>query len=131
MEILYIDPPDPTGGEPTQAPQRTWMRMTGDFPDDPGVHQAGLAYLADATLIDHVLLPHGFRWHDQRLTGASLDHSMWFHQPCRADQWLLYDQRVEATSSARGLATGRFYTAEGRLVASCAQEGLIRWADAD
>lgn len=130
IEILYIDPPDPVSSPPRLEPQQTWIRLPGTLPslsDDPGIHAAGLAYLADATLIDHVLLPHGYRWSDARLTGASLDHAMWFRKPVRADQWFLYDQRVESTGSARGLATGRFYSPDGELVATCTQEGLIRW----
>ncbi len=132
IEIRYIDPPDPVGGPPLLDPQQTWIRLLGPLPelaDDPGLHAGGLAYMADGTLIDHVLLPHGYRWSDARLTGASLDHAMWFRKPVRVDQWLLYDQRVESTGGARGLATGRFYTAEGELVATCTQEGLMRWDD--
>lgn len=130
MDILYIDAPDPASGPPTDRPQRTWMRLTGSLPSDPRVHHAGLAYLADATLIDHVMLPHGHRWHDARLTGVSLDHAMWFYDlpTTRTDQWLLYDQRVEVTGGARGLATGRFYTETGVLVSTCTQEGLMRWS---
>ena len=129
MDIRYIDPPDPTGGPPDTSPQLMWIRLAEDLPDDPSIHQAGLAYLADATLVDHVLLPHGFRWHDHRLTGVSLDHAMWFRRAQRADEWLLYDQRVESTGGARGLATGRFYTRSGELVATCTQEGLMRWTE--
>ncbi len=128
MEIRYIDPPDPVSGPPTEKPQRTWTRIIGPLPDDGWIHQAGLAYLADATLIDHVVLPHGHRWHDARLTGASLDHAMWFHGDARADGWLLFDQRVELTGGARGLAAGRFYTPDGVLVSTCNQEGLMRWS---
>lgn len=132
MEIRYIEPPDPAGGPPITAPQLTWTRLAGPLPEDPVVHDAGLAYLSDATLIDHALLPHGYRWNDARLTGASLDHAMWFHRAARADRWLLFDQRVESTSGARGLATGRLYGEAGELVATCGQEGLLRWAaDAD
>lgn len=126
MEIRYINPPTP--GIATDAPQLTWTRIVGPLPQEPRLHDAGLAYLADSTLVDHVLLPHGERWHDPRLTGASLDHAMWFHRPVSVDEWLLYDQRVEATGGARGLATGRFYTSAGELVATCVQEGLIRWS---
>ena len=126
MEIRYIDPPDPTGGPPDVDPQRMWLRLSEDLPDDPAVHRAGLAYLADSTLIDHALLPHGLRWHDARLTGASLDHAMWFRAHHRVDEWLLYDQRVEFTGGARGLATGRFYNRSGTLLATCSQEGLMR-----
>ncbi|MGI9614827.1 MAG: acyl-CoA thioesterase [Acidimicrobiales bacterium] len=126
MEIRYLNPPAP--GIATDAPQLTWTRIDGPLPEAPHLHDAGLAYLADSTLVDHVLLPHGERWHDPRLTGASLDHAMWFHRTVSADEWLLYDQRVAATGGARGLATGRFYTAAGELVATCVQEGLIRWS---
>ncbi len=129
MDIRYIDPPDPTGGPADTSPQLMWLRISEQLPDDPAIHQAGLAYLSDATLVDHVLLPHGFRWHDERLTGVSLDHAMWFRRPQRADEWLLYDQRVESTGGARGLATGRFYTPAGELVATCTQEGLMRWSE--
>jgi acyl-CoA thioesterase-2 len=91
-------------------------------------HFAGLAYLSDSTLIDHVVLPHGHRWQDPALNGASLDHAMWFHHRARADEWLLFDQHVEATGHGRGFARGRFFDRGGRLVASCAQEGMIRWS---
>ena len=130
MDIRYINPPTAPEGVPILEPQLMWMRIREPLDDDPALHAVGLAYLADATLVDHVTLPHGFRWQDERLTGASLDHAMWFHQSCRADEWLLYDQRVEFTGGARGLASGRFYTADGTLVATCMQEGLMRWADA-
>ena len=128
MDIRYIDPPDPVSGPPSERPQRTWTRIIGPLPDHPWIHRAGQVYLADATLIDHVVLPHGHRWHDARLTGASLDHAMWFYGDVRADRWLLYDQRVELTGGARGLASGRFYTPDGVLVSTCTQEGLMRWS---
>ena len=75
------------------------------------------------------MLPHGYRWQDERLDGASLDHAMWFHRAARADEWLLFDQTVVATAGARGLVTARFYTVDGLLVATCTQEGLMRWPD--
>lgn len=129
MEIRYINPPDQPGSEPVLEPQLMWIRVPGPLSDDPAVHQAALAYLADSTLVDHCLLPHGIRWFDNGVSGASLDHAMWFHRRARADTWLLYDQRVDSTSGARGLATGRFYTPDGLLIASCTQEGLIRWSE--
>lgn len=129
MDIRYINPPEGRAGPPVTEPQRMWMRIDERLPDEAAVHEAGLAYLADSTLVDHVALPHGKRWQDSRLTGASLDHAMWFHRPARADRWLLYDQRVEFTGRGRGLATGRFYDRDGALVATCAQEGLLRWAE--
>jgi len=128
MEIRYINPPTAPEGQPITEPQLMWMSLRDRIGDERALHDVGLAYLADATLVDHVMLPHGFRWQDERLTGASLDHAMWFHRPCRADDWLLYDQRVEATGSSRGLASGRYYTRAGELVATCMQEGLMRWS---
>lgn len=129
MDIRYIDPPDPAGGPVEDGPQLMWCRVSEPLPDDPAVHDAALAYLADSTLIDHVMLPHGRRWHDGSLTGVSLDHAMWFHRSARADQWLLYEQGVESTGGARGLASGRLRTRDGTLVATCGQEGLMRYAD--
>lgn len=127
MDIRYINPPEGATGPPVTEPQLMWMRISEKLPDDPRVHEAGVAYLADSTLVDHVVLPHGIRWQNPGLTGTSLDHAMWFRRRVRADEWLLYEQRIESTAGARGLATGRFYTESGELVATCAQEGLIRF----
>lgn len=128
MDIRYINPPTVRGVSVTE-PQLMWMRIREDLPDAPHVHQAGLAYLSDSTLVDHVMLPLGMRWQDADLIGASLDHAMWFHRPARADEWLLFVQTVEATGAGRGLARGRMFTQQGELAATCMQEGLIRWRD--
>ena len=125
MDIRYVNPP-PFDRTAVEAPQLLWMRIAEDLGQDPALHTAGLAYLADSTLIDHVELPHGLRWQDDNLDSASLDHTMWFHRPTRVDGWLLYEQFVEATGGARGLARGRFLDRQGVLVATCVQEGLIR-----
>lgn len=127
MDTRCINPPAAPSGEPVLEDQRMWMRIPERLPADRGLHLAGLAYLSDSTLIDHVVLPHGRRWQEPGLTGTSLDHAMWFLNPVRADEWLLFDQAVEATGAGRGLATGRIFDAQGTLVATCAQEGLIRW----
>lgn len=127
MDTRCINPPAAPPGKPVLEDQRMWMRISERLPASPGPHQAGLAYLSDSTLVDHVVLPHGRRWQDPTLTGASLDHAMWFHNPVRADEWLLFDQTVEATGSGRGLATGRIFDADGTLAATCMQEGLVRW----
>ena len=127
MDILYINPPDLPEGTSITEPQLMWLRINEPIGEDRCLQEAALAYIADATLVDHVLLPHGYRWQDDRLTGASLDHSMWFHQEVLADEWLLYEQRVETTGGSRGLASGRFFDSAGNLVATCMQEGLIRW----
>lgn len=127
MDTRCIDPPSAPLGEPVLEDQRMWMRISERLPAEPGLHHVGLAYLSDSSLVDHVVLPHGRRWQEPGLAGASLDHAMWFHRPVRADEWLLFDQTVEATGSGRGLATGRIFDAGGTLAATCSQEGLIRW----
>ena len=103
-----------------------WIRAAGKLPDDPALHACVLAYASDLTLLGASLLPHGIVIGDRRIQPASLDHALWFHREFRADEWLLYDQASPSASGARGFATGRLYSADGRLVASVAQEGLIR-----
>ncbi len=85
-----------------------------------------MTYASDLTLLDTVLLDLGLSWHNGTVVGASLDHAMWFHRPFRADQWLLYAQETTSASGARGLARGEVFTADGDLVVSVVQEGLIR-----
>jgi acyl-CoA thioesterase II len=106
-----------------------WLRVDGDLPDDPLLHVCLMTYASDMTLLDPVLLGHGLSWLDGRTTGASLDHAMWFHRPFRADRWLLYAQESPVAYGARGLARGEVFTADGELVVSVVQEGLIRVAD--
>ena len=108
------------------ARSRVWLRASAKVPDRPWLHEAVLAYASDLTLLSVSLVPHGLFIGDPRLQPASLDHAMWFHRPFRADQWLLYDQVSPSASGGRGLATGRLFTLDGRLVASVVQEGLIR-----
>ena len=96
------------------------------LPDDPAIHRAALVYLSDMTLLDTALGAHGLHVYDRRIQVASLDHALWFHRPCRADEWLLYVQDSPNASGATGLARGLLYTREGALVASVAQEGLMR-----
>lgn len=128
VDIRYVNPPRAGRGEPVTETQLMWMRVRERLPDSAAVHQAALAYLSDTTLVDHVPLPLGRRWQDAGFDGASLDHAMWFHRPASADDWLLFAQDVEATGGGRGLARGRFYTRRGVLVATCLQEGLMRWS---
>lgn len=103
-----------------------WLRVNGELPDDPLLHVCLMTYVSDLTLLDTVLLGHGRSWYDGRTIGASLDHAMWFHRPFRADQWLLYAQESPIAHGARGLARGEVFTADGHLVVSVVQEGLIR-----
>ena len=106
--------------------QRVWLRATGPLPDDPAIQEAVLAYASDLTLVDTALFPHGRAVFDPRLQVASLDHAMWFHRPFDFSQWHLYAQDTPSTSGARGLTRGSIYSREGVLIASVAQEGLIR-----
>ena len=103
-----------------------WLRADGELPDDPLLHVCLMTYASDMTLLDTVLLRQGLSWADGHTTGASLDHAMWFHRPFRADRWLLYAQESPAAGGARGLARGEVFTADGDLVVSVVQEGLIR-----
>jgi acyl-CoA thioesterase-2 len=106
--------------------KQVWMRAADRLPDDPGLHQALLAYISDYELIGTVTLPHGLHATREGLQMASLDHAMWFHRPARVDEWLLFDLDSPAAAGGRGLARGAVYAADGRLVASLAQEGLMR-----
>jgi acyl-CoA thioesterase-2 len=103
-----------------------WMRATARLPDDAAVHQCVLAYASDMMLLDSALIPHGRTVFEQSIQGASLDHALWFHRPFRADEWLLYAQDTPSAEGARGFARGLIFARDGTLVASVAQEGLIR-----
>ena len=111
---------------PRPARYHVWMRTTKPLPEDPALHRAVLAYASDMTLLDATLIPHGRTVFDPGIQSASLDHALWFHRPFRADSWLLYSQDSPSASGARGFARGTLHDADGRLVASVAQEGLIR-----
>ena len=106
--------------------QHVWVRANGPVPDDRAVQAALLAYLSDMTLLDTALFAHGRAIFDADMQVASLDHAMWFHRPDRLDDWLLYAQDSPNASGARGFTRGGLYTRDGVLVASVAQEGLIR-----
>jgi acyl-CoA thioesterase II len=108
-----------------------WLRVSGELPDDPLLHVCLMTYASDLTLLDTVLLAHGESWFSGRISGASLDHAMWFHKPFRADQWLLFAQESPRAWGGRGLAWGQVFTASGDLVVSVVQEGLVRLNHAD
>lgn len=105
---------------------KMWMRTTEPLPDDPLVHVCAAAFASDMTLLDSVLVRHGYSWDEDLAAGASLDHAMWFHAPFRADQWFLYEQRSPWAGGGRGLARGAITTYDGRRVVSVVQEGLLR-----
>ena len=106
--------------------QNIWLRATGELPSDPAIHEAVLAYASDMTLLDTALYPHGKAIFDPKIQVASLDHSMWFHRPLNIEDWHLYAQDSPNSSGARGFTRGGIYSQDGTLVASVAQEGLIR-----
>ena len=106
--------------------QNIWFRATGKLPNNPAVQQAVLAYASDMTLLDTSLFAHGRAVFDPQLQVASLDHAMWFHRPVNMEEWHLYSQDSPNSSGARGFTRGSIYSRDGTLVASVAQEGLIR-----
>jgi acyl-CoA thioesterase-2 len=118
---IYIRP-----GRQLASAQSVWLKTLGRLPEDPLINAAVLAYCSDYSLLEPVLRCHGLAWSDARLRVASLDHAMWFHRPGRADEWTLYTQSSPSASSGRGLATGRMFTADGTLLATVAQEGMMR-----
>jgi len=126
IELRPVDQRDIFGGEKRPPHQSVWVRATGPLPDNIALHQCVLAYASDMTLLDTTLLPHGISWFSEKIQIASLDHAMWFHRPFRADEWLLYVQDSPSASGARGFGRGLVYSRNGELVASVAQEGLIR-----
>jgi acyl-CoA thioesterase II len=103
-----------------------WIRTTGQLPDDPAIHQCVLAYASDWTLLDTALVPHGRSLFEREFMAASLDHALWFHRKFRADDWLLYAQDSPNLAGARGFSRGLIFARDGTLVASVAQEGLVR-----
>ena len=116
-------------GMEKSAERRTWFKAASAIGDDPRQHRCVLAYASDMTLLDTALAAHGKNVFDPAIQAASLDHVIWFHRPFRADEWLLYDQLALNTTNARGLAQGFIYDRQGNLVASVAQEGLMRLID--
>ncbi|WP_336485445.1 acyl-CoA thioesterase II [Methylobacterium nigriterrae] len=112
--------------EPREPRCQVWFRAASRLPDDPAIHQAVLAYASDMTLLDATLIAHGRTVFDPEIQSASLDHALWFHRPFRADDWLLYAQDSPNAAGARGFARGQIFNRAGDLVASTAQEGLIR-----
>ncbi|AOS64371.1 acyl-CoA thioesterase II [Actinoalloteichus hymeniacidonis] len=130
FDLRYVNDPPwlSMRNGPREAHNQVWMRAAGKLPADEVLHVCLLAYVSDLTLLDSVLARHGVYWGADRVVGASLDHAMWFHRPVRADEWFLYDSASPSASGGRGLAHGRFFTRDGKLIASVVQEGLVRVA---
>jgi acyl-CoA thioesterase II len=128
IDIRYVTEPPWRSRDrgPSDARSQVWMRADGKLPDDELLHVCVLTYASDMTLLDSILVRHGVYWGTDNVMGASLDHALWFHRPFRADEWVLYDCASPSASNARGLATGRFFTRDGTLIATVVQEGLLR-----
>jgi acyl-CoA thioesterase-2 len=128
IDLRYVDDPpwDRRSAAAAAGDHRVWMRASGALPADELLHVCVLTFASDLTLLDSILIRHGLTPGVDDLTLASLDHAMWFHRPFRADEWLLYSTDSPAASGSRGLATGRFYSRDGHLLASVVQEGLVR-----
>ncbi|MCU1508221.1 MAG: Acyl-CoA thioesterase [Glaciihabitans sp.] len=108
------------------AHQAVWLKAIGALPDDPNLHRAALAYASDYTILEPILRRHGVAWATPGLKAASLDHAMWWHRFGRVDEWMLYVQESPNAIGGRGLTLGRIYSRDGRLLASVAQEGMVR-----
>jgi acyl-CoA thioesterase-2 len=126
IEMRPVDMTHYFSKKPLPPQQYVWVRASGPLPDDERMHQCVLAYASDMTLLDTSLFPHGTSVFSPKIQAASLDHAMWFHRPFRADEWLLYATDSTSSSGSRGMNRGSLFTRDGILIASTAQEGLIR-----
>jgi acyl-CoA thioesterase-2 len=126
VEIRPVEVRDPLRPRPMPPRRRMWYRAVDQLPDDPALHRYLLAYASDFSFLGTAMDPHGVSWLQPGIQIASVDHAMWFHRPFRFDDWLLYVVDSPSASGGRGLVRGQFFDRAGRLVASAAQEGLIR-----
>jgi acyl-CoA thioesterase II len=126
IDFRPVTPVDPFDPKPRPPERFVWFRALGTVPDEPMMHQAVLAYASDYGLLPTALQPHGLSFRSPGMQLASLDHSLWMHRPFRADEWLLYCMDSTVASGARGFVRGSIYSRDGVLVASVAQEGLLR-----
>ncbi|HWV58539.1 MAG TPA: acyl-CoA thioesterase II [Longimicrobiales bacterium] len=126
IDFRAVEQIDPSGTRRHPPVRHAWFRTIGRIPDDLLYHQAVLAYASDYTLLATALLPHGLSFQQPNLQMATLDHAVWYHRPARVDEWLLYEMSSPAAANARAFTRGTIYTRDGQLVASVAQEGLLR-----
>jgi acyl-CoA thioesterase II len=126
IEIRPVNPVNVLKPDVRPPYKQVWFRASGDLPDDPALHRYLLAYASDFHFLPTAVQPHGVSWLSPGMQMASLDHSIWFHRPFRMDEWLLHVVESPSASGGRGLVRGQFFSQDGRLVASTAQEGLIR-----
>lgn len=126
VDFRSVDFRSPLSEEKVPPVQHLWLKSAGPLPDDPALHKAVMAYASDMSLLGTGLRPHGLNWVKGNVQAASLDHAIWFHRDFRFDEWLLYAQKSPAGAGARSFNRGEIFTRDGVLVASVAQEGLIR-----
>ena len=126
VEMRTLDKLHWMNSEPKEPRAHSWFRTAAPLPDDPALHRAVITYASDYTLLGTSALPHGLSWMRGELVGASLDHAIWFHREARADEWLLYCTDAPWSGGGRGYNRGRIYNRAGELVASVAQEGMMR-----
>ena len=126
IELRPVTPIHPFAPEQSVPDAAVWVRTAGALPDDQALHRYLLAYCSDFAFLPTALRPHGVTWVNPGLQIASIDHAMWFHRPFRMDDWLLHVMHSPSASGARGLVRGSVFSSDGQLVASTAQEGLIR-----
>ena len=129
VEMRPVDPQHLLHPEITPPYALTWLRAPSNLPDDPLIHQALLAYASDFSILGVAMRPHGLNFMQPKVQSVSLDHAMWFHRDFRFDEWLLYETESPSAAGARGFSRGSVFTRDGLLVASVAQEGLIRVKD--
>jgi acyl-CoA thioesterase II len=126
VEFRSVHPWNPLKPEVREPRQHIWFRASGTLPDDPLLHTCVLAYATDFKLLSTALLPHGRTWFSRDMIVASIDHALWFHRPVKVDDWLLYAMESPSAQGARGLSRALIFERGGRLVASVAQESLMR-----
>jgi acyl-CoA thioesterase-2 len=127
FDIRHVQTPVyfPGDGAPSTK-QAVWMKAIGKLPDDPNLHRAALAYASDYAILEPIMRAHGVSWGTPGLKVASLDHAMWWHRDGRVDEWLLYEQESPVALGGRGLSFGRIFSRDGTLLATVAQEGMVR-----
>lgn len=127
FDIRHVSTPVYFSADENRVPhQAIWMKAVGTLPDDPNLHRAALAYASDYSILEPIMRAHGVSWATPKLRAASLDHAMWWHRFGRVDEWLLYLQESPNAIGGRGLSLGRIYARDGSLMASVAQEGMLR-----
>ena len=129
FEFRPVEPVNFAAPEKRDPVKHVWIRAAAELPDDTKLHQNLLAYVSDYELLGTATLPHGLPFVTGQVQMASLDHALWFHRPFRIDDWLLYSMDSPNASGARGFARGQFFSRSGKLIASTAQEGLVRLLD--